>query len=138
MEIHIVVRNNRFSIGEPSVQRVLVPGELCPLQSIRVLETGNAAGFSTVDVFEPRAFLVCIQGVTSAAPLLKEFLAAYGIPYICCIHCNSSRSGHCRQGNNENSKASQCNRHGGPCAPGSGARAIGMFHGLCVLESTKD
>src|ERR1700757_667135 len=61
MEVHIVVRNDRFGIGEPFVQRRLIPRDRCPLQTIGILEAHNTAGFTTVHVSEPRTFLIRVR-----------------------------------------------------------------------------
>jgi hypothetical protein len=72
VETHIVVGNQRFRIGKPPIQRSFIPCHVRGLQSVRILEGGNAACRPAIDISQPRTLLVLIQGVAPFTAFFKE------------------------------------------------------------------
>src|ERR1700723_649365 len=65
MEIHIVARHNGVGVGQPLLERCVVPDDVRLEQRRRVGETRDRSGGSAVDILQPRALSILLQGMAA-------------------------------------------------------------------------
>jgi len=65
-------RHHHFRVGEPLIERTLVPNDMRSFQFIGVAEVGDGTCFSAIHVSQARPFFVFIERVTARASFFEE------------------------------------------------------------------